>query len=94
MTLLFRATDRIGGKACARGVSGWLSGGEETNYQKFLAFNDTITIERGMRSEVDKATALSLYRNRNTMTGFCRRQAQRLRHAKTSKTNICVNPNR
>ena len=38
---------------------------EEDNYNKFLAFNDMMEIERGMRAEADKLTPLSaLWRNR------------------------------
>ena len=93
--LLFRATDRIGSVRPARGVSGFLARRrEETNYQKFLAFNDTIEMERGMRSELDKATALSsLYRNRNTITGFVGGKCNVCGTLQFPKTNICVNPN-
>ena len=93
--LLFRATDKIGSITPARGVSGFLARRrEETNYQKFLAFNDTIEMERGMRSELDKATALSsLYRNRNTITGFVGGRCNVCGTLQFPKTNICVNPN-
>ncbi len=93
--LLFRATDRIASTKPARGVSGFLARRrEETNYQKFLAFNDTIEMERGMRSELDKATALSsLYRNRNTVTGFMGGKCNVCGTLQFPKTNICVNPN-
>ena len=33
---------------------------EETNYTKFLSFNELLPIERGMRAEIDKKTALSV----------------------------------
>lgn len=93
--LLFRATDKIGAVKPARGVSGFLARRrEETNYQKFLSFNNTIEMERGMRSELDKATALSsLYRNRNTITGFVGGKCNVCGTLQFPKTNICVNPN-
>ncbi|MFT4098935.1 MAG: OB-fold domain-containing protein [Rhodoblastus sp.] len=93
--LLFRATDKIASAKPARGVSGFLARRrEETNYQKFLAFNDTIEMERGMRSELDKATALSsLYRNRATLTGFVGGKCNVCGTLQFPKTNICVNPN-
>ena len=54
---------------------------EETNYAKFLAFNELIEIERGMRSETDKLTPLSaLWRNRDTVTGMIGGKCERLRH--------------
>jgi 3-hydroxy-3-methylglutaryl CoA synthase len=93
--LLFRATDKIASAKPARGVSGFLARRrEETNYQKFLAFNDTIQMERGMRSELDKATALSsLYRNRDTITGFMGGKCNVCGTLQFPKSNICVNPN-
>lgn len=93
--LLFRATDKIASVKPARGVSGFLARRrEETNYQKFLAFNDTIELERGMRSELDKATALSsLYRNRATLTGFVGGKCNVCGTLQFPKSNICVNPN-
>ena len=93
--LLFRATDRIGAARPARGVSGFLARRrEETNYQKFLSFNNIIEMERGMRSELDKATALSsLYRNRDTLTGFIGGKCNVCGTLQFPKTNICVNPN-
>lgn len=93
--LLFRATDRIGSFKPARGVSGFLARRrEETNYQKFLSFNNIIEMERGMRSELDKATALSsLYRNRDTLTGFIGGKCNVCGTLQFPKTNICVNPN-
>ena len=93
--LLFRATDKIASAKPARGVSGFLARRrEETNYQKFLAFNDTIQMERGMRSELDKATALSsLYRNRDTITGFMGGKCNVCGTLQFPKSKICVNPN-
>ena len=93
--LLFRATDKIASARPVRGVSGYLARKrEETNYQKFLSFNNTIEMERGMRSELDKATALSsLYRNRATITGFVGGKCNVCGTLQFPKTNICVNPN-
>ncbi len=93
--LMFRATDKIASARPVRGVSGYLARKrEETNYQKFLSFNNTIEMERGMRSELDKATALSsLYRNRATITGFVGGKCNVCGTLQFPKTNICVNPN-
>lgn len=93
--LLFRATDAIGKAKPARGVSGWLARRrEETNYQKFLSFNEVIEVERGMRSELDKATALSsLYRNRDMLTGFVGGKCNVCGTLQFPRSNVCVNPN-
>ena len=64
--LLFEATEHLPKLAPRLGVKGHLARRkEETNYSKFLAFNDLVALERGMRADVDKPTPLSsLYRNR------------------------------
>jgi 3-hydroxy-3-methylglutaryl CoA synthase/uncharacterized OB-fold protein len=55
-----------------KGVGAWLAHGiEETSYTKFLAFRQQLILERGMRGEQDKKTALStLYRHRRSILGF------------------------
>ena len=70
--LLFEVTPEIAKLPKRLGVAGHLARRkEETSYGRFLAFNDLIELERGMRSETDKATPLSsLWRNRETVTSF------------------------
>jgi hypothetical protein len=70
--LLFEVTDRIADQPARLGVTGNLARRrEETNYAKFLVFNDTMEIECGMRAEVDKQTPLSvMWRNRDTVTSL------------------------
>jgi 3-hydroxy-3-methylglutaryl CoA synthase/uncharacterized OB-fold protein len=55
-----------------KGVGVWIARGvEETSYTKFLAFRQQLALERGMRGEQDKKTALStLYRHRRSILGF------------------------
>ena len=56
--MLFEVTDAISQLASRRGVKGSLARRkEESNYAKFLAFNDHIALERGMRAETDKQHA-------------------------------------
>ncbi len=70
--LVFRVTEAIGGFRPARGVGGWLARGvEERNYTKFLAFKGQLQLERGMRGEQDKKTALSTaWRHREALLGL------------------------
>ena len=80
--LLFEVTPEIAGLSKRNGVSGALARRkEETNYNKFLGFNGLIELEKGMRAEVDKRTALTvaLPQERHA-DGSCRRQMPRLRH--------------
>jgi 3-hydroxy-3-methylglutaryl CoA synthase len=70
--MVFRVTDAIGRFQPRRGVSNWLArGAEETNYTKFLAFKRQLELDRGMRGEQDKKTALTtLYRHKDAIMGL------------------------
>lgn len=70
--LVFRVTDAIDAFKPVRGVSQWVARGvEERNYTKFLAFKGQLDLERGMRGEQDKKTALSTaWRHRNALLGL------------------------
>ena len=69
---VFRVTDAIRSFKPQRGVSGWQARGvEERNYTKFLSFKDQLRLERGMRGEQDKKTALSTaYRHKSAILGL------------------------
>jgi 3-hydroxy-3-methylglutaryl CoA synthase len=70
--LVFRVTDAIASFRPARGVGEWLARGtEERNYTKFLTFKGQLQLERGMRGEQDKKTALSTaWRHRTALMGL------------------------
>jgi uncharacterized OB-fold protein len=70
--LVFRITENIRRFKPLQGVGGWLARGvAETNYTRFLAFKQQLVLERGMRGEQDKKTALStLYRHRRAILGL------------------------
>jgi 3-hydroxy-3-methylglutaryl CoA synthase len=92
--LLFEVTDAIDQVAGRIGISGHLARGrEESRYSRFLAFNDLMSMERGIRAEVDKQTGLStLYRNKEMtqelMGGHCTACGTK----QFPKSRICVNP--
>jgi len=92
--LVFEATDAIAGVQRGLGVSGHLARRRlESNYSKFLSFNDTIALERGMRAEADKMTALSaLWRNRDAVTRFIGGRCTACGTRQFPRTRICVNP--
>ena len=93
--LMFRTTEAIGDFAPRLGIGGHLARRrEETNYQKFLAFNNLVTSDGGLRSEGDKQTALStLYRKRSMVLGLVGGKCRVCGTAQFPKSNICVNPN-
>jgi uncharacterized OB-fold protein len=69
---VFRVTDAIKSFRPAKGVAQWLARGvEEKNYTKFLAFNEQLQLERGMRGEQDRKTALTTaWRERQAIMGL------------------------
>jgi 3-hydroxy-3-methylglutaryl CoA synthase len=93
--LLFEVTPEIEKLPKRRGVTGSLARRkEETNYLKFLAFNGLIELEKGMRAEIDKRTALSvLYRKSDMLTGLVGGKCRVCGTAQFPRTRICVNPN-
>lgn len=70
--MVLRVTEAIRSFRPQKGVSQWLARGvEERNYTKFLSFKDQLRLERGMRGEQDRKTALSTaYRHRSAILGL------------------------
>ena len=70
--VVFRVTDAIRSFRPRTGVSRWLAQGvEETSYTRFLSFKGQLRLERGMRGEQDRKTALSTaYRHRKAILGL------------------------
>jgi hydroxymethylglutaryl-CoA synthase len=93
--LLFEVTEALADVPRSLGVCGHLGRRRaESNYSKFLSFNDTIALERGMRAEADKLTPLSaLWRNRDAVTSFIGGRCTQCGTRQFPKTRICVNPN-
>ncbi len=70
------------------------NGREENNYQKYLAFNNLISLEKGMRAERDEyKTALSVtYRKRDLLLGLVGGRCRQCGTLQFPRTDICVNP--
>lgn len=70
--LLFRTTGLAGKATTGRGVDGWLARRQpEENYLKHLHFRGEVTLEAGMRAELDlKTSHAALYRDRKTVLGL------------------------
>jgi 3-hydroxy-3-methylglutaryl CoA synthase len=93
--LLFEVTRAIADLPKRNGVTGSLARRkEETNYLKYLGFNGLIELEKGMRAEVDKRTALTvLYRKNDMLLGLTGGKCRVCGTAQYPKTRICVSPN-
>ena len=58
--ILLETTDLIKNLKNDESVANLLDNGvEETNYMKYLTFNDLVKWEKGMRGEIDRKTALT-----------------------------------
>ena len=70
--VVLRATDAVRTFRPAKGVGEWLARGvAEVNYTKFLSFKGQIDLDRGVRGEQDRKTALSTaYRHRSAILGL------------------------
>jgi 3-hydroxy-3-methylglutaryl CoA synthase len=93
--LLFEATDELARFGRRDRVSAVLERRrEETNYLKFLAFNGLVELEKGMRAEADRKTALSvLHRNSDMLMGLVGGKCRVCGTAQFPRSRICVNPN-
>ncbi len=93
--VLFEVTPEITKLSKRNGVNGALARRrEENNYMKYLAFNGLIELEKGMRAEVDKRTALTvLYRKSDMLMGLVGGKCNVCGTAQYPRSRICVNPN-
>lgn len=93
--LLFETTDALSSLPARKGVAGAIARGKtETEYMKFLSFQDQVSIDFGMRAEVDNKTALSTeYRKKDMVTGFMGGQCSQCGTVQYPRTLYCVNPN-
>jgi hydroxymethylglutaryl-CoA synthase len=93
--LLFEVTEALAELPARPGVAGALARRrEETSYAKFLAFNELMPLDRGMRAELDKATALTaLYRNRDMLMALVGGRCTKCGTPQFPKSHVCVAPN-
>ena len=93
--ILLRTRDAISDYSAPNGVPGYLARRqEEANYNRYLAFNGLIVQDKGIRSELDKQTAVSaLYRNRDMVLGFVGGRCTACGTVQFPRTRACVNPN-
>ena len=92
--LLFEVTDAIKNLPARQGVKGSLAARkEESNYSKFLKWQDLINVEMGIRAEAPKHTALSaLWRNRKMVLGLVGGKCKACGTPQMPRQRMCVNP--
>ena len=93
--ILLETTDALTKLPKRIGIGGHLAlRREETNYNKFLSFNELINAEHGLRAEVDRQTGMTtLYRNKEMILGLVGGKCTKCGTLQYPKSNVCVNPN-
>ena len=93
--MVFVVTDHITQHAQLRSASQQLKDGRsESNYHRYLAINDLVTMEKGLRAEVDKQTGLTtLYRNKDMLMSLQGGRCSECGTLQFPMTNVCVSPN-
>lgn len=89
--LVFRVTDATA-RSEALGVAGWLARRRpETNYLKHLAFSGAVSLDGGMRAEIDLRQSPSmLYRERKTILSFVGGRCRETGTVQYPKTAVSV----
>ena len=92
--LVVEACQQLSAAKPGLGIDGHLARRRvEHNYQRYLAINDLVTIERGLRAEVDKQTGLTtLYRNKDMLLGLIGGRCRQCGTPQFPKSNVCANP--
>lgn len=93
--LVFEATEALASRPPCTGIRGALAMGKRTDsYNMYLAFNDLITLEKGMRAERDDyKTALTVtWRKRDMLLGLVGGRCSRCGTLQFPRTDVCVNP--
>jgi 3-hydroxy-3-methylglutaryl CoA synthase len=93
--IVLEVTERLGAFVSERGIATALADRQaETNYQKYLAFNELIPLDKGMRAEnSDYKTALTVtYRKRDMLMGLVGGRCTQCGTQQFPRTDICVNP--
>ncbi len=93
--LLVETTEALAKFPKRTGIKGHLARRrEETNYNKFLSFNDLVNAEHGLRAEVDRQTGMTtLYRNKEMILGLVGGKCTKCGTLQYPKSAVCVNPN-
>lgn len=92
--VLFRVTDAIASRRPQNGFNGAMEKRRpETNYNRFLSFNNLVERDIGKRGELDKQSYLAaMYRKKDLLNGFIGGKCRECNTIQIPKDNYCVNP--
>ena len=87
--LLFEATDEVK----ALGGRAWPGDGASCSYPRYLALSGLLQLERGMRAEMDKVSALTAaYRHRDLLLELSGGRCTACGTHQIPRSDVCVNP--
>lgn len=91
--LLFEATDALAGYQKEHGgVTKWVERRIGCSYSRYAVLNGVLKPDRGIRSEIDKATAMTaMYRHRDLIFGFKGGRCAQCGTYQIPRTRICCN---
>lgn len=92
--ILLRVTDLVHSIKPKIGVNGSIARGrKDTNYNRFMSFNNLVEKDIGKRGEADKQTFLSGYnRRKNLLTSFLGGKCRSCGTVQIPRDKYCVNP--
>jgi 3-hydroxy-3-methylglutaryl CoA synthase len=92
--LLFEVTEAIGAvRGSGAGAGKWLARHLACSYPRYQALAGLVKMDRGIRAEADKQTALTAaYRRRDLLDSMVGGRCTRCGTPQIPRTNICVNP--
>jgi hydroxymethylglutaryl-CoA synthase len=92
--LVFEATDAIVDyQRRGSGVSKWLERRVPLAYHRYLALSGLVKVDRGIRAETDKPTAMTAaYRHRDLVLGLVGGKCTECGTRQIPRTNVCANP--
>lgn len=93
--LLFEVTDAITAyQSRGTGAAKWLARRAPCPYPRYLALNNLLKMNHGMRAESDRGTALTAaYRHRDLLTAMLGGRCETCGTQQIPRSRICVNPN-
>jgi hydroxymethylglutaryl-CoA synthase len=92
--LVFKVTEGIEDvRRTAGGVRKWLARATPCSYPRFQVINRLVDVERGIRGELDKRTAMTAaYRHRDLTLSFIGGRCDACGARQIPRTRVCANP--
>ena len=91
--LLLEATGALADRPAASGVSRWLGRRSACSYPRYLALNGLVKMDRGIRAEADKVSALTAaYRHRDLLLALTGGRCESCGTHQIPRGDICVSP--